>query len=84
MAAITRLRNDCLISSKSVMPTPSPSPMMGPMSGEMSMAPIITAVELVLSPSDAMKMASTRMNRFVPRNDTPSRIDCSASACVMM
>ncbi len=56
--------------------------MIGPISGEMSMAPIITAVELVLSPSDAMKIASTRITMLVPRNDTPSRIDASASACV--
>ncbi len=80
-AAMTRLRTHRLISSKSCTPTPSPMPMIGPMSGEMSMAPMMTAVELVFSPSDAMNIATMRMSMFVPRNDTPSRIAASASAC---
>ena len=56
-------------------------PIMGPMSGDMSMAPMITAVELVLRPSEAMNMARMRMRMLVPRNDTPSRMAASASAC---
>ncbi len=55
--------------------------MIGPISGDISMAPIITAVEFVLSPSEAMSMASTRISMFVPLNDTPSRIFCSACSC---
>ena len=78
--AMNRLRNERFISSKSWMPTARPMPMMGPMSGEMSMAPIITAVELTLRPSEAMKMATMRMRMLMPRNDTPSRMDSSASA----
>ena len=40
--------------------------MIGPMSGDMSIAPMITAVELVLSPSDAMNMATMRIRRTSP------------------
>ena len=79
--AISRLRKARLSRSKSWMPTPRPMPMMGPIRGDMSMAPIMTAVELVFRPSEAMKMARMRITRLVPRNDTPSRIDASASLC---
>ena len=77
------MRNERFMRSKSWMPTARPMPMIGPMSGDMSMAPMITAVELVFSPSDAMNMATMRMRMFVPRNETPSRMVCSASACGM-
>ena len=40
--------------------------MMQPISGDMSMAPIITAVEFIFNPMDAIKIASTRITRFVP------------------
>ncbi len=43
----------CFSNSKSLIPTDSPMPMIGPISGEISMAPMITAVELTLSPSEA-------------------------------
>ena len=66
---------------KSSMPTPSPMPMMGPMRGDMSMAPMMTAVELVLSPSEAMNIAMMRMTMLVPRKETPSRMAASASGC---
>ncbi len=56
-------------------------PMMGPISGEMSMAPMITAVELVFRPSEAMKMARIRISMLVPLKETPSRIALSASSC---
>ena len=39
------------------MPTASPMAMMGPIRGETSIAPMMTAVELTLSPNDAIKMA---------------------------
>ena len=41
-------------------------PFMGPIRGDMSMAPMITAVELTLSPTDAMMMANIRIQRLVP------------------
>ena len=56
------------------MPTASPMPMIGPISGDMSMAPIITAVEFTLSPSDAMNIAKTRTHSVAPWNDTPALI----------
>ena len=40
------------------------------MSGEMSMAPIITAVEFTLRPSEAMNIANTSTHSRAPRNDT--------------
>ncbi len=45
--------------------------MMGPMSGEINMAPITTAVEFTFNPTDAMRIAQTRINMLVPRNTTP-------------
>ena len=41
--------------------------MMGPITGEMSIAPIITAVELTLRPTDAMIMEKARIQTLGPR-----------------
>ena len=60
---------------------PSPMPMIGPISGEMSIAPIITATLSVFNPNDAMNMANTRMRSCAPLNDTPERIDASVTSC---
>ena len=38
--------------------------MMGPINGDMSIAPMITAVELTFSPSEAMKIAVIRIHRL--------------------
>ena len=46
-------------------------PMMGPISGEMSIAPMMTAVELTFSPSEAMKMAKISTQRLTPLKLTP-------------
>ncbi len=54
--------------------------MIGPMSGDISMAPMITAVELVLRPSEAMNIARIKISMLVPLNDTLSRMAASASA----
>ena len=62
------------------MPTARPMPMMGPMSGDMSMAPMMTAVELTLRPSEAMNMANTSTHRVAPRNDTPALMARTVSA----
>ena len=56
---------------KSLMPMASPMPMIGPIRGEISMAPMMTAVELTLSPSDAMKMAKISTQRLAPLKLTP-------------
>ena len=49
----------------------SPMPMMGPIKGEINMAPMMTAVELTSSPSEAMKMAKINTQRFAPLKLTP-------------
>lgn len=54
--------------------------MMGPMSGEMSMAPMMTAVELTLSPNEAMKMAKMSTQRLAPWKVTPLLIWLTVSA----
>ena len=41
-------------------------PIIGPMSGEMSIAPMMTAVELTFRPSEAMNMANTSIHKFEP------------------
>ena len=82
--ATPKLRAALFSSSRSLMPTARPMPMMGPMSGEMSMAPMMTAVELTLSPSDAMKMAKTSTQRFGPVNVTPCFICKTMSASFSM
>ena len=66
----------------------SPMPMIGPMSGEMSIAPMMTAVELTFSPSDAMNMAKISTHRLAPLKLTPllicSTISCSSSLSGIM
>ena len=65
------------------MPTASPMPMIGPIRGDISMAPMITAVELTFSPNDAMKMAKISTHRLAPLKETPlliwAMISCSFS-----
>ena len=57
--------------SKSLVPRAKPIPMMGPIRGEMSIAPMMTAVELTLSPSEAMRMAKMSTHRLPPRKVMP-------------
>ena len=45
-------------------------PLMGPINGEINMAPMMTAVELTFSPTEATMMANTRIHIFIPRNST--------------
>ena len=59
---------------RSAVPTAKPIPMIGPISGEMSMAPIMTAVELTLSPKEAMKIARISIHKVAPWKSTPSVI----------
>lgn len=42
-----------------------------PISGETSIAPIMTGMELVFSPTDAIKMAQTMTTIFVPVTRPP-------------
>ena len=56
-----RFLNDFFRKDVSLVPRPYPIPNIGPMSGDMSMAPMITAIELVFRPTDATIMAKARM-----------------------
>ena len=62
-AMVSRLR--------SLVPTPSPMPRIGFISGEMSMAPMITAPELRLSPRLAIMMEQTSIHALLPRIRRP-------------
>ena len=75
-----KLRSERFSNSKSLIPTDSPMPMIGPISGEISMAPMITAVELTLSPSEATNVAKISTHRFVPLNSTPLRMLSTTSS----
>ena len=48
-------------STVSFVPRPMPKPRIGPITGEMSMAPMITGMELRLRPTDAMMIAHARI-----------------------
>ena len=48
-----------------------PIPLIGPINGEISIAPIITAVEFVFSPIEASMIAKIRIQRFVTLKLTP-------------
>ena len=63
---ISRFLNPFLIRRGSLTPSPSPTPKIGPMSGEMSIAPIITAVELTFRPTDATIIENARIQTFGP------------------
>ena len=58
--------------------------MMGPMMGEMSIAPMMTAAELTLSPSEAIIVAKISTQRFTPRNSTPlAMLATTSSRCAL-
>src|SRR5574344_1394002 len=69
-----RLLTAVFRSFASLIPSESPIPKIGPISGEISMAPIMTGIELTLSPMDAMIQA------FGPLKYTFLRMDSSALA----
>ena len=56
-----------LSSSISLVPNPRPKPTIGPITGEMSIAPMITGIELTFKPTEAMRIAQARMMTFGPR-----------------
>jgi hypothetical protein len=43
-----------------------PMPFISPFRGEISIAPIITADKFILSPTDAMMIANTKIHRLIP------------------
>jgi hypothetical protein len=44
---------------------------MGPIKGDMSIAPMITTVEFILSPTEAIILAKIKIQRFVPLKIIP-------------
>ena len=67
--------------SVSLVPRASPVPIIGPMRGETSIAPMMTAVEFTLRPTDARTMAKARIQAFGPLNQMDDLI-LSAAASV--
>lgn len=61
-----RLRNEVRNISLSLMPIDKPMPMIGPISGEINMAPMMTAVELTFKPTEATMMAKKRIHTLTP------------------
>ena len=59
---------ESLTSRLSRMPRPNPKPSIGPMTGDMSIAPMMTGMELTFNPTDAMMIAQARMNTLCPLN----------------
>ena len=62
-----KLVSACFTSFISLVPRPIPKPRIGPIRGEMSIAPMMTGMELRLSPTDAMIIAQARMKTLAPR-----------------
>ena len=70
LATITRkFLAEFLSRSVSLVPSPRPNPMVGPITGEMSIAPMMTGIELTFKPTEAMMMAQARMMTFGPRKE---------------
>lgn len=69
---------------KSEIPTPRPIPTIGPISGDISMAPMITAVEFTFNPTEAMIIAKMRVHRLDPRKLMPSVMESIISASVFL
>ncbi len=60
--------------SISLIPSESPIPRIGPINGEISIAPITTAVELVFKPVDATRIEKIKTQAFCPFMSTPALI----------
>ena len=58
----------------------SPTPMIGPISGEMSIAPMMTAVEFTFRPTEAMTIENARIQTLGPRNQMALLIRWAASS----
>jgi hypothetical protein len=51
------------------MPNPKPAPIIGPISGDISIAPMITAVEFTFRPIDATTIAQAKIHKLDPLNE---------------
>ena len=59
----------------------TPIPTIGPISGEISMAPITTAVELTFRPIDAMNIAHAKIQILAPLNEMFFKTSCKTLSC---
>ena len=75
---IRKFLSESLTNWLSRIPNPKPKPRMGAITGEMSMAPMMTGIELTLSPTEAIMMAQARINTLAPRKCIPLRMDTLA------
>ena len=83
MTITRRFLPDDFINSTSLIPRPSPMPKIGPISGEMSIAPMTTGMELTFRPMDAMMMAIAKIQALGPRKYMLLRIFFSADSVTM-
>ena len=61
-----RFLSDDFSRDVSLIPSPSPMPKIGPIRGEMSIAPMITGMELTFSPTEAITMENAKIQTFAP------------------
>jgi len=82
--AKSKFPNDFFKSSKSYIPKAKPDATIGPIKGEISIAPIITAVEFTFNPTDATKIAQAKIQRLAPEKEifpfTLSNVFCLSSS----
>ena len=79
ITTITRkLRRESRSRCLSCTPRLKPNPSIGPMTGDMSMAPIMTGMELTFKPTEAMIMAHAKMKTLGPLKYTFLLMDCLA------
>ena len=62
---------------------PRPRPNIGPIRGDMSMAPMMTGMELTFNPTDAMIMATARIHALGPLKSTLLLMERSAASVSM-
>jgi len=75
IVAMARVRKNRFNWLKSFVAAANPTPTIGPIRGEMSIAPMITAVEFTLSPILAMKIAKMSVQRLEPTSSAPFWMD---------
>ena len=64
-------------------PKPRPIPMIGPIRGEISIAPMMTAVEFTFRPTDAMIIENARIQTLGPRKAMLPRMFLAAASVSM-
>ena len=77
---MSRLRIESLMSDMSLVPRPRPTPKIGPIRGDMSMAPMMTGMELTFSPTEAMTIEKARIHALGPLKNMLLLMDCAAAS----